>query len=383
VYPESVEVDSKRPVSPIVIHLGRLGDTILLNPLLRSLHSRYHSPCRLIGARCCLDIYRNHRDVGEIWHLSRHAPFLLSVRGWRVLWALRRAASAPVYICENEPRRLSRIKHLLALGGVDSRRCIFFADHRGTPEMHWIDRWQALSGLTPIALQDSHGTAPAPASGAAPRLEVFDSDRAERDAWLHAQGWAERTIILVQPGNRRSMRPRLLRPGPADSKEWPAARWAALLQQVHAHMPEALILLCGTPPERAMLRSIQAATGEPTVAVATPGLRPLFALCQVAHSMISVDSGPAHAAAAVGLPVLVLFGKHWQRQWLPRSHSGSAVIGVGGPPTSRHLEEISVETVFAAWRALLEQISASSALRGSISGGLDNRPQPTTSYVKS
>src|SRR5437879_13855299 len=69
-------------------------------------------------------------------------------------------------------------------------------------------------------------------------------------------------------------------------------------------------------------------------------------------SMISVDSGPAHAAAALGLPLVVMFGAHSQRQWLPRSACGSQVLGVGGPPHSRRLDEISVETVFSAWCAL-------------------------------
>jgi heptosyltransferase-2/heptosyltransferase-3 len=68
--------------------------------------------------------------------------------------------------------------------------------------------------------------------------------------------------------------------------------------------------------------------------------------------MISVDTGPAHAAAALSLPLVVMFGAHSQQEWLPRSPAGSAVIGVGGPPHSRRLDEISVDTVFAAWCSL-------------------------------
>src|SRR5205823_5913430 len=78
----------------------------------------------------------------------------------------------------------------------------------------------------------------------------------------------------------------------------------------------------------------------------------LLALCARSHSMISVDTGPAHAAAALGLPLVVLFGAHSQQQWLPRSPCGSPVLGVGGPPLSTRLDQVSVETVFAAWCAL-------------------------------
>ena len=84
----------------------------------------------------------------------------------------------------------------------------------------------------------------------------------------------------------------------------------------------------------------------------------LLALCARSHSMISVDTGPAHAAAALGLPLVVLFGAHSQQQWLPRSPCGSPVLGVGGPPQSTRLDQISVETVFAAWCALDAQDNA-------------------------
>jgi ADP-heptose:LPS heptosyltransferase len=90
-----------------------------------------------------------------------------------------------------------------------------------------------------------------------------------------------------------------------------------------------------------------------SVVVVGVGLRLLFALCEAAHSMISVDTGPAHAAAALGLPLVVMFGAESQRFWLPRSLSGSPVIGVGGPPDSVRADQIPVEAVFDAWCTLL------------------------------
>jgi heptosyltransferase-2/heptosyltransferase-3 len=81
-------------------------------------------------------------------------------------------------------------------------------------------------------------------------------------------------------------------------------------------------------------------------------LRQLLALSEAAHSMISVDTGPAHAAAALGLPLVVLFGAESQSVWLPRSSSGSAVLGLGGPPYSRRVDEISLEQVYSAWSSL-------------------------------
>jgi heptosyltransferase-2/heptosyltransferase-3 len=117
-------------------------------------------------------------------------------------------------------------------------------------------------------------------------------------------------------------------------------------------MPQAVILLVGAAREELLLGWIQEATALGAVATAAVPLSHLFALCATAHSMISVDTGPAHAAAAVGLPLVVLFGAHSQREWLPRTARGSPVVGMGGPPTSTRLDQISESAVFEAWAEL-------------------------------
>ena len=68
--------------------------------------------------------------------------------------------------------------------------------------------------------------------------------------------------------------------------------------------------------------------------------------------MISVDTGPAHAAAALGLPLVVLYGAESPAYWLPRGPAGTAVVGLGGPPHSTRVDQLSVEAVFEAWCSL-------------------------------
>jgi ADP-heptose:LPS heptosyltransferase len=101
-----------------------------------------------------------------------------------------------------------------------------------------------------------------------------------------------------------------------------------------------------------MLTGMQAQMGLPYVQVADLSLRELFALCESAHSMVSVDTGPAHAAAALGVPLVVLYGVESPAYWLPRGGFGKPVIGLGGPPESRRVDQISLETVLGAWRSL-------------------------------
>ena len=425
------------PLQPIVIWFGRVGDMILLSALLEILHRRYGSACHLIGAGAFpAQIYAVHRDVARVTTLHRYTVFLFDGAWWRAWRALRASRNEPVYVCEYDPRKLTRIRRLLRLSGVDAARCLFITrtaclsprgdiprgeapaqgepalprspdsapSHRGdTPASlespspptsyaapshrgdtsaslsnvspsHWVDRLVCFGRLTPPAFaaadypwveapSNSDGSppqapgiaatkGPVPPPRCAPRLEVSEAARAECAQWIEAQRWSGRPLVLVQPGNRRTMRGRKLRLSAEDDKAWPIERWAALLQKIHARMPQAVIVLCGAPREALLLSWILAAAPLPAVAAAELPLPRLLALCARAHSMISVDTGPAHAAAALSLPLVVMFGAHSPAEWLPRSPDGSAVVGVGGPPHSSRLDQISVETVFAAWCAL-------------------------------
>ena len=333
----------------------------MLTAMLHFLHQRYHRPCLVIGAdapnRAVLE---GNPDVESFWAVGRHIPFLLRFEWPRMARALRASHPGPIYVCEHHYRQLPRIRRLLAFSGVDPARCVFITEKPGTVH-HSVDRLVHVAKQTPAALRESDYPLPTTSAAWAPRLRVFDADRVELTQWLRVKGWAGRPLILVQPGNHRSMsrKRRRWERRKTDDKSWPMERWAALLHKVHERMPDALIILRGSDQETAMLERVREAAANDSVVVAGVGLRRLFALCEAAHSMISVDTGPAHAAAALGLPLVVMYGAEEQRCWLPRSPSGSPVIGVGGPPHSVRVDQISVDAVFDNWCRLLTLIEAS------------------------
>jgi ADP-heptose:LPS heptosyltransferase len=352
-------------VQPIVIWFGRVGDLILMSALLEILRRRYGCPCHLIGAGSWLaQLYATHPDVARVSCLRRYTAWLFDRAWWRARRALRASGSAPVYVCETDPRKLARIQRLLRSSAIAPGRCLYIAPHATAASAHWVDRLVGFGRLTPPAFNADDYPWPTPAPRAAPLLEVSPAARAEGAAWLQRQGWGEQPLVLVQPGNRRTMRGRSLRLSAADDKAWPLQRWAQLLHHLHRHMPQARIILCGAPREKLLLKWIAAETQLAAVTPAQLPLPRLLALCERAHSMVSVDTGPAHAAAALSLPLVVLFGAHSQGEWLPRSPSGSQVLGVGGPPYSERLEQISVDTVFAAWCALNGRLRAPPAGAG-------------------
>src|SRR5690242_1657637 len=139
-----------------------------------------------------------------------------------------------------------------------------------------------------------------------------------------------------------------------------------LLQRMHREHPDAVLLLRGSQEEVPLLQEIQEATGLKSVGTVGTTLRQLYALCEAASSMVSVDSGPGHAAAALSVPLVVLYGAESPLYWLPRSPSGSPVVGVGGPPASHRVDQLSVDQVFEAWRSVSRAARDASSLQRSV-----------------
>jgi len=340
------------PLRPTVFFFCRLGDMVMLTRLLNLLHRRYGLPAYVMGTGSWTSaVYEGNPDVAGVWSFHRHLPFLLE-RSWRgARRALRGSGLGPVYVCERHYRQLPRIRRMLALAGVDPARCVYLAEQPPAGPEHLVDRLVRLGARTPAALHEADYPVPAAASIDGPRLYLLERERAERDAWLKSQGWFGRELILIQPGNHRSMGPRRARWRRlnTDDKWWPLERWGALLQRIHESRRDALLVLRGSVEEVPMLHEIRAAARLTDVAVVGTNLRQFFALCESAGSMISVDTGPAHAAAALSVPLVVLYGAENPAYWLPRSPTGSPVLAVGGPPRSTRADQVSVDEVLEAW----------------------------------
>lgn len=348
---------SASPLRPTVFYFCRLGDMVMLTPALKLLHARFGQPCHVIGTGSWTSVmYRGHPDASRVWSFHRHLPFVLHSAWAPMRRALRDSHPGPIYVCETHYRQLPRIRRMLRLSGIDARRCVFLADEPLVSPEHLADRLVRFAQRTP-ELADPTDYPPPLAAIDGPRLYVMEHERTARDAWLRARGWHGRELILVQPGNHRTMGWRRAsgRRRDTDDKWWPLENWVALLKHLHECRPEAMLLLCGSAEEVPLLDAIRATAGLSRVTIASGTLRELLALCEAAHSMISVDTGPAHVAAALSLPVVVLFGAQPPRYWLPRSPSGSPAVGVGGPPRSMRVDQIPLEEVIAAWHSLVEQ----------------------------
>lgn len=328
-----------------------MGDMIQLTALLAGLADRWGGPCDVIaGAGAAPNrVFAHLPFVGEVRTLrSRRTPYIFSREQRRLAFWLRGRETGPVYVVEELPKVL----RLLALGGVPADHVISMRDlPRGDLE-HAVSYQHRLLAEVPAAF--AAAPPPTPADPAPlPRLAVTAEDEADCLAWLTGRGWKGEPLVVLQTQTRRAKKGR-----------WPTACWVEVARAVRADLPAARVLLAAAPTEERGASALAAAVGDPLVEAATDlPLRRLFALLALAHSCVSLDTGPAHAAAALGCPLVVLFGMADPRRNRPVAPPGfapivTAVPEESWPPTRAAWEawhdigQIEPTPVIDAWRAL-------------------------------
>lgn len=338
---------------PLVVRFAAFGDVVLLTPLLHTLYQRYGQRVDLLGSGAWTPQLLAHDPaVGTVRLVtSRRAPYALC-RSQRlaVAW-LRTRPPGPVYLCEPDEKS----QWLLDRAGIDRRRVVRAFDFQSAGHVHFSDWWVSVAQHTP-ELWQRHGVVEGVVdAGTVPRLLLHPAEPGECEAWLRARRLHDVPLVLLQPGNKRTFKRGRLA-GAADNKHWPAERWAELARAILAALPGSHLALCGAPSERGVAQDIRQRIGiDGRVHDFTCELpvRRLLALQARAHSMISVDTGPAHAAAALGCPLVVLFGREDQSVWRPRARGDTVRVVGGERGRDSAVADIEVGRVLVAWRQLV------------------------------
>ena len=339
---------SQPTTHPLIVRFAAFGDVVMLTALIEALSKRFGTSVDLLSAGPWTpELLANDPAVREIKLVtSRKTPYWLCPSQWQAVLWMATKRNVPVYLCDPEPQALA----LLLRAGIARENILRAWDTWPGNQAHWVDWWNDVAQQTPTAFASS---APSKkGAAAAPRLFVTDTERAACEAWLHELGIAASPLVLLQPGNKRTLRHG--KSGRADNKYWAPENWAKLVSAITHDMPSASVLLCGADVERPPLEDIAAACNNAAVinlAGALP-INRLLPLMQRAHSMISIDTGPAHAAAALGCPLVVLFGAMGSTRWRPRS-PGSPVIALESDRgEASRVMDITAEQVIAAWQSL-------------------------------
>ncbi len=345
---------------PLVVRCGAFGDMVLVTTLIRDLSARFGQEVDVLTSGPWSEpLLRGQTGVGEIVSVrSRKTPYWLSLDQQRAVRWLRSRGVGPTWYCDGN----DAARPMLARAGIGEPLVVDAKDHPLSPGEHATQQWRRLAQLLPPALALERKPAENGASakvdcGAGSGgcyLEVSDSQRADLAAWLPARGLQAVPLIAVQMGNKRTMR-RGLRRLAANNKYWPNSRWAQVLKHMRVRNPAHAIVLLGTRPEYGLNQEVAALAGIDGIHNLADDLPVgrLVALLDRAAALISVDSGPAHAAAAVGCPQVVLFGKaltSLYRPWGTAQADVKVLTGrIGGEPTMLGIE---VAEVIAAWDGL-------------------------------
>lgn len=184
--------------------------------------------------------------------------------------------------------------------------------HKVGRDQHAVERNRILTGL---------------ALGYAPKgAPDFGLDRAR----LEKSGKLQKAPYVV-----------LLHATAQAQKEWPADNWIALGRAIQRQGIE-VVLPWGTIGEKT--RSERIAAGVPGARV--PERAPLDRVAQLiggAHSVVGVDTGLLHLAAALGVPLVAIFSGSQPELTRPVGNGPLTVLGaLGAPP--------GVDEVIAAWQ---------------------------------
>lgn len=335
---------------PLVVRFGAFGDMVLLTVLLRHLHARFGKRVDVVSSGpWTKPLLEGQGSVGRIFLIrSRRTPYWLSTHQKQLVAWLRARGPGPVWFCDMGPG-----KSLLARAGIPDHDICDSRAFPWQPGESFADRYIRLGNQTPAGFE---GRLPLPiaATARAARIELTAEARADAEEWLARRGLSARQFLVVHPGSRHVAR-RWLRSRAGASKYWPEERWGKVVRALRDLRPGHAILLSGTPAEYRLNADIMACAGVPDVYNAADDLpiRILLPLLERADSMISVDTGPAHAAAALGCPTVSLFGTANAELFRPGGATTPAIALTGTLDGRQNILGITSEAVIAAWQDLV------------------------------
>lgn len=204
-----------------------------------------------------------------------------------------------------------------------------------------------------------------PDGGASPGVSAGPALRIPAEAETRAAGRLESCdrrgpVVGINPGAGRAI------------KEWPAARFAAAAAAL-AERDAATIVLLGSASETTTAAAVRDALPPHVRLVDLAGDAPLVDLAAVLRRLsvlLTADTGPMHLAAAVGTPVVGIFGPSDPVRYAPLSRRSAVVCAdlwcrpcgrMRRPPrrcghgTPDCLSGIRVEAVVDAARRLLHE----------------------------
>lgn len=286
------------PGKVLLIQLRRIGDSVLLTPVLDALHEAWPGArLHLLTENPVFDLFVGDPRLHVVWIRPSRAKL------GRFAASLRRERFDLVFDFQSLPLTaiLGRSTGAFTVGFKKRARSRFYHRpvdldaHAGThfASDHKLDLLRAV-GLTPRL--------------GAPRLA-----RPQPSTLL----WE-----ALPAGPRVALMP----VSPWAHKRWPAESFANTARILHEETG-AVFVLAGGPGEDSLLEDV--ASRMPDIPYRVHGfqrLRDLVTFLAGADLYVGNDSGPRHIAVALGVPTVAWFGRHNPTNWTPPGSGPHAVI---------------------------------------------------------
>jgi heptosyltransferase-2 len=283
------------PARLLVIRLDRLGDVVLSTPVFDEL--RRHFPHASIAAMVrppCRDVVEGHPAVNEVIVYEKDGAHRSAWATIRFARALRRYEFDAALILHPSNR-----SHWIPwLAGIPvrigyARKCGWLLSHRSP---HRKQEGAQHEAAYTLELLRPFGIRPA-----APRPSVPVPPRAvQRVAGLLEQAGVGSSgrIVAIHPS------------ASCVSKRWMPERFAQVADRLALEHGVRICLVAG-PGETAHADAVAGAMRQPAVNLGGQlTVAELAALLRRCALLVSNDSGPVHVAAAVGTPVVDIFGRN-------------------------------------------------------------------------
>jgi heptosyltransferase-2 len=150
-----------------------------------------------------------------------------------------------------------------------------------------------------------------------PRVELTEAHREAGAGLLAEQGWDRRTpLVAVAPGSAFG-----------GAKRWPTESFAALIDEFTKDGVRSTLI--GASGDRSAATQVVMATHAspaPLNVVGRTDLTTLGGVLVQCRALVTNDSGAMHFAAALGLPVVAMFGPTRERETYPVGRGRHAVL---------------------------------------------------------
>lgn len=289
----------------LVISPNWIGDAVMAQPLLHRLRERHpERPIDVLAPGWVAPVWRAMREVDTVIE----SPFKHGALQWKERKAFAKMLKARGYADSYVLPNTLKFALIPWLAGI-KRRVGYKGEMRyGLVNVMHHDDKAAPRPMVPFyaALADAPVRQLPPAGKALePSMQVAPE---QADAAIARLALPTGAYVAFAPGAEF---------GPA--KRWPAAYFAELAQTIRARRPDAQILLMGSPKDRAVCDEITAVVPQAHNLAGATSLDEAIALISRAAALVTNDSGLMHIGAALGRPVVAIYGPTDPRHTPPHS----------------------------------------------------------------